>query len=169
MATLQQEIQQRTESIQHQSAAQQSAVAAQAKTQLIGAKQVLQSAQAELNLQTSQVSTSINGDNGLLAQLAALGKATAGNSTLELAQLLLFGLFVIIDLMPVTVRVILNLSPENIYDQILEAEEETQLQAADFRRKVRLSVAEAEAAAWERARQGKLRRWEAERLHEETN
>jgi len=164
VSTLQQEIQQRTELVNNQSLAQQLAVRQQAQAQLPAAKLALNNAQQQLTLQTDDVTSSISQDTGLLTRLKALSNATAGNSTLDVARWLLFALFVVIDLMPVMIKVLLNLGPENNYDKMLEAEENKQLRAAATRRAARLSVEEAGIAAWERVRQEKLRRWEAEQM-----
>ena len=164
VSTLQAEIQQRTEVTNSQSAAQQRAVRQQAQAQLPAARRTLSSAQQQLTLQTDDVTSSISQDTGLLTRLKALGNVTAGDSTLNGARWLLFALFVVIDLMPVMIKVMLNLSPENNYDKMLEAEENRQLRAAAARTAARLSAEEAETAAWERVRQEKIRRWEAEQL-----
>jgi len=71
--------------------------------------------------------------------------------------------------MPVTIKVMLNLGPENNYDKILESEDkmleaevENRLRVTAMRSAARLSVEEAEIAAWTQARREELRRQEAE-------
>ena len=135
-----------------------------AKAQLPAARRALQAAQNEQALETNNFNSQNANNTGLLIRLQALGEAAAGNSTLDVARWLLFALFVIIDLMPVMLKVMLNLGPENNYDKMLEAEEEKQLQAAAVRRAARLSVQEAQVTAWQRVKQEELRMWEAEQL-----
>jgi len=154
----------RTNTLEQQSGRQQATLRGTYQTQLPTAKQSLQAAQQQLTLQTGDVTSSISQNTGLLTRLKALGDVTTGDSTLTSARFLLFALFVVIDLMPVMIKMMLNLGPENSYDKMLAAEENRQLKAAAVRRAARLSVEEAETAAWERVRQEKLRRWEAEQL-----
>ncbi len=145
VSTLQGEIQQRTATLQGQSTAQQKANQGQAAAQLSAAKQSLQSAQQQLNLQTSSVTSGIYTDTGILTQLKALGNATAGDSTLAWARLLLFLVFLIIDIMPVFIKLLLNLAPESTYDSILAEEERQQKRIAEHTRAVR-QAAERKAA-----------------------
>ncbi len=145
VSTLQGEIQQRTATLQGQSAAQQKANQGQAVAQLSAANQALASAQQQLNLQTSNVTNGIYTDTGILTQLKALGNATAGDSTLAWARLLLFLVFLIIDTMPVFIKLLLNLAPESTYDSILAEEERQQKRIAEHTRAVR-QAAERKAA-----------------------
>ena len=156
VATVQGEIQQRTTLLRSQSTAQQAANRRQAQSQLTAAKQALNSAEQQLTLQTAGITSGINNDHGLLTQLQALGNATSADSTLGWARFLLFLLFIVIDLMPVVLKIVFNLGPENNYDKLLEAEEARQLQAADARRAARSSVEKAELAAWVQARHEQL-------------
>ena len=137
VSTLQAEIQQRTGTLQGQSVSQQKANQGQAAAQLSAAKQALQSAQQQLDLQTSNVTSGIYTDTGILTQLKALGNATAGDSTLAWARLLLFLVFLIIDTMPVFIKLLLNLAPESTYDSILADEERQQKRIAEHTRAVR--------------------------------
>jgi len=135
-----------------------------ARQELPAAESALKSAQAQQSLQTSDFNTQNNSNTGLLIRLQALGQATAGNSTLDTARWLLFALFVVIDLMPVVLKVMLNLGPENEYDKMLTAEEELQQRVAAARRTARLSAEEAQIDASQRISQELLHRWEAEQL-----
>ena len=150
VTTLQGEIQQRTETLRGQSAAQQNANKRQAQVQLEAAKLTLTSAQQQLTLQTDGITQNINADNGLLTQLKALGNATAGNSTLAWARFLLFLVFLLIDSMPVFVKLLLNLAPESSYDTLLAAEERQQQRLAEHTRAIRQAAqrkaAQAEAS-----------------------
>ncbi len=139
--------------------------AATAKSALPAVRQGLQAADAQQTSETSNFNSQNESNTGLLIRLQALEAVTAGNSTLNLARLLLFTLFVVIDLMPVMIKVMLNMGEENDYDKMLEEEEKRQLSVAAVRRAARRSVEEAEIAAWERIRYKKLCMWEAEQLH----
>ena len=137
VSTLQGEIQQRTATLQSESTAQQKANQGTAAAQLSTANQALASAQQQLDLQTSNVTSGIYNDTGILTQLKALGNATAGDSTLAWARLLLFLVFLIIDIMPVFIKLLLNLAPESTYDSILAEEERQQKRIAEHSRAVR--------------------------------
>jgi hypothetical protein len=150
VSTLQAEIQQRTGTLQGQSTAQQKATQGSAKAQLAVAKLALSSAQQQLTLQTDGVTQNINADDGLLTQLKALGNATAGDSTLEWARILLFLVFLSIDIMPVFIKLLLNLGPESTYDSLLAEEERQAKRVAEHTRAVRQAAqrkaAQAEAS-----------------------
>jgi hypothetical protein len=141
------EITQRTQALQKENAGAQQATANSAKTQLVDAQQTLQNAQKQLSTQTQDVNDGIQGDSGILAQLSALGAVTAGNSTLQWARLLLFLLFLIIDILPVFTKLLLNLLPATTYDKILAEEEESFVQAAEDVRAVRRATHRAATAA----------------------
>jgi hypothetical protein len=147
VSTLQQEIQQRTDTLRGQSAAKQKADQGQAQSQLAAAKLALSSAQQQLTMQTNDVTSGIKQDSGLLTQLKALGNATAGDSTLARARFLLFLVFLVIDIMPVFVKLLLNLAPESTYDEILAAEEKRQKMSAEHTRAVRLAAERKSAQA----------------------
>ncbi len=140
VSTLQLEIQNRTTTVENKSATQQKANQGQAQSQLTAAKQALDSAQRQLTLQTNDVTTGIKQDSGLLTQLKALGNATAGDTSLAMARFLLFLVFLFIDIMPVFIKLLLNLAPESTYDSILADEERRQKVAAEHTRAVRLAA-----------------------------
>jgi hypothetical protein len=140
-------IAQRTQTLQQENSGAQQATAKSAKTQLVEAQQTLQSAQSQLSTQTKDVDNGIKGDSGILAQLSALGAVTAGNATLQWARLLLFLLFLIIDILPVFTKLLLNLLPATTYDKILAEEEESSVQAAEDVRAVQRATHRAATAA----------------------
>jgi hypothetical protein len=115
------------------------------------AQTALKAEQAEQARQISTFNTQNKSSTGLLTRLQALNQAAAGNSTLSTVRWLLFALFVIIDLMPVTIKVMLNLGPKSNYDLMLEEEEKLQLRFAAHNRALRLRTQmmgdEAEQAA----------------------
>jgi hypothetical protein len=153
---LTQEIGGRTRELESQGSADQKAQEQAAAGQLASVKAQIDAETAELAAQTQSITSSINGDNGILEQLKALGAVTAGNSTLQLARILLFLIFLFVDIMPVFVKLMMNLSKEpSAYDRILADEEKMQIQAAENSRAVRL-VAHRQAA---QAEANGLRYW----------
>ena len=123
VTTLSGEITKRTDTLDTQSAAQQKSQEKTYKSQLNAAEQALQTAQQQLTQQTANVTSGIKQNHGILAQMQALGNVTAGNSTLQWARLLLFLLFLFIDIMPVFMKLLMNLMPASTYDAILAEEE----------------------------------------------
>ena len=113
---------------------------AEAKAQLPSAQAALRAAQSEQAQETGTFTSQNENNGGLLIRLQALDAVTAGDSTLEAARWLLFALFVVIDCMPVMIKVMLNLGPENNYDRMLEAEEKKQLKVAASNRALRAAA-----------------------------
>lgn len=103
---------------------------AEAETQLPPAQKALQAAQNEQAQEESTFTTQNENNGGLLIRLQALDAVTSHDSTLNAARWLLFLLFVVIDCMPVMIKVMLNLGPANNYDRLLEAEEQKQRRVA---------------------------------------
>lgn len=123
VTTLSGEIAKRTNALNAQSAAQQKSQEKTYQSQLNAAEQALKTAEQQLTLQTANVTSGIKQNHGILAQLQALGNVTAGNATLQWARLLLFLLFLFIDIMPVFMKLLMNLMPASTYDAILAEEE----------------------------------------------
>src|ERR1044071_7013884 len=119
---------------------QQKQEAAVARSQLPAARAALAAAQDEQRHDLSTFNTQNNRNGGLLIRLQALGDITGSNSTLNGARWLLFAQFVSIDCMPVLIKVMLNLGPENNYDRMLKAEEEKQLKVAASNRALRAAA-----------------------------
>jgi Domain of unknown function (DUF4407) len=127
----------RTSLLESQSGAAQAAAQKTAEAQLPAAENALQAATAQLVAQTKNITSSINGNDGILEQLKALGAVTAHNFTLQMARLLLFLLFLFVDIMPVFMKLLMNLAPAGIYDRILADEEEMEINLAENSRAVR--------------------------------
>jgi hypothetical protein len=75
----------------------------------------------------STLATSDNVDQantGILAQLQALSQASAKSPSLEAARLTLLALFFLIEILPVTVKFLLNLNPESTYHKASRLREE---------------------------------------------
>ena len=65
------------------------------------------------------------GNEGLLARLEALDRLTGGHPNMQRASLALTLLFLLIEVLPVLVKVLANLGEPTLYDRILDKEEET--------------------------------------------
>jgi hypothetical protein len=68
-------------------------------------------------------------DAGLLLRIQALDDFSK-SSTLNVVRLLLFALFTVVELLPIMVKVLLNVAPENTYEKMLALEEGMLLRAA---------------------------------------
>lgn len=100
------EIQAREKQLQDTSAASQQSRLQQAQNALPNARAQLMAAQAEENSLTNSFQTTNNATNGLLIRLQALDQISAGNATLNMARFLLFLLFLVIECLPVTVKLL---------------------------------------------------------------
>lgn len=93
---------------------------AQARQDLKGKIQERKRLQAEISSR-SAAGTRVNEANtGLLAQLQALSEASAKNSSLNAARLAVLALFFLIEILPVTVKILLNLGQPSAYDKVFE-------------------------------------------------
>jgi len=86
---------------------------------------------ANLNAMQSSYVGSLGKDTGILASLQALDELRGRNSTLMLADLLLFLFFTVIEWLPILVKALLNLGPENTYEKLLAKADEASLRNAD--------------------------------------
>lgn len=103
---------------------------AQAQQELPGAKVKLQLAIQQENLTTQSYLTSVNSNNGLIPRLQALSQISEETSIVTAIRWLLYTFFVLIQCLPIGVKVLLNLGPENTYEKMLKLEEEGLLRAA---------------------------------------
>lgn len=141
---------------------QQGLVSTTASSQLAKARKALNQDISEQQQETTDFTTKVKGDTGLLIRLQALGAVTAGNSTLNAARWLLFLLFVVIDCMPVFIKVMMNLGPEGNYDKMLAAEEKKQLRVAASNRAVRQSAEIIDASVYLDEPRSRIAGWTAE-------
>lgn len=63
-------------------------------------------------------------DTGILAQMRALSQATHEDSTLRTAHLVVAGLLFMIELLPVLVKILMNLAPASAYEVLAALEDE---------------------------------------------
>lgn len=127
--TLTQEIQTREAALQSTDASSQASRLTQAKNALPNAQSQLVSAQAEENSLLSNFQVTNSSTNGLLIRLKALDQLTAGSSTLQTSRILLFLLFLLIEVLPVTVKL---LQPQGNYEKILRREVARELADANW-------------------------------------
>jgi len=153
--------QQRYEKDVAQVNSEQSQFEAKAKELLPAEQKSLQAAQAEQAQELSAFTTQNENNGGLLIRLQALDAVTGHDSTLNAARWLLFLLFVIIDCMPVMIKVMLNLGPKNNYDKLLEAEEQKQLRVAEVNREFRETAEMMAAGTVIGEQQSRLEGWNA--------
>lgn len=97
-----------------------------ARTELAAAQKRYTALESEIQ-RISDEGTSLNfGDTGELAQLTALSDLSSQNGTVMGAHIVVLLLFFIIEILPVTVKLLLNLQPKTLYDEIAEAADEEQ-------------------------------------------
>ncbi len=90
----------------------------QARSQLPALRSRYAALQADLQ-RISEPGTSVNfGDTGILAQLQALSQLSSRNATLLAAHLVVMALFFLIEILPVTIKILLNLQPPTAYDVV---------------------------------------------------
>jgi len=130
VANLTQEIQQREQALQTTNASSQASRLEQAQKALPTAEAQLNAAQAEENSLTDNFQNTNNATNGLLIRLKALDQLSAGSSTLQAARILLFLLFLVIEILPVTVKL---LQPKGNYEEILRRRMERELNDAKWK------------------------------------
>lgn len=123
------QIQAREQQLQASDASSQATRLQQAQSALPGAQAQLKAAQGEENLLLGGFQSTNNVTNGILIRLQALDKLSAGDSTLQLARFLLFALFLVIEILPVTVKLLQQ--PGN-YEKILRTVTRKELAQAQW-------------------------------------
>ena len=117
VSSLTRQIQQREQQLAQNSAASDQSRYEQAVSALPAAQAQLSNARAQENLLRNTFEARNNATNGLLIRLEALNQLSGTNFTLNGARLLLFLLFLVIECLPVTVKLLQK--PGN-YEKILE-------------------------------------------------
>jgi Domain of unknown function (DUF4407) len=88
----------------------------------------LQSRYAALEADLQKISsqgTAVNfGDTGFLAQLQALSKLSSQSATLLIAHLVVMAPFFLIEILPVSVKILLNLQPPTAYEVVAQARDD---------------------------------------------
>jgi hypothetical protein len=105
------------------------------------ARQELPALQAQYQkLESDLLGTAANGERvnnantGILAQLQALSEASAQNASLRAARLAVLALFFLIEILPVTVKFLLNMGPLSAYEVMARLREDEAIDAATTRR-----------------------------------
>jgi len=90
--------------------------------------------EAQVSADEAGAQNAVQNDNGILAQLEALSTAGARNSMLGVAQWVVTLLFFFIEILPVMVKVLLNIGPLSPYEKVLKSEEDIITDRAKLRR-----------------------------------
>jgi hypothetical protein len=98
------------------------AAIAKAQQDLSVQQQKLATATAQVTAEQNDAQGAVNNDNGILAQLSALSAAGAANPVLQFAQFIVTALFFLIEILPVSVKLLLNLAPPTAYDEVAAAQ-----------------------------------------------
>ena len=123
------QIQTREQGLQSSDVNSQASRLQQAQGALPNAQAQLADAQAEENQLLGGFQNTNNAVNGILIRLQALDKLSAGDSTLQMARFLLFLLFLVIEILPVTVKLLQQ--PGN-YEKILKKVTGKELNQAEW-------------------------------------
>ena len=127
ISTLTNEISAREKALQDNSAAAQQTRLQQAKNALPNAQAQLAAAQNEENSLLNNFQGTNSSTNGLLIRLEALDQLTAKGGSLSLVRWLLFLLFLVIEILPVSVKL---MQRPGLYEQIAETADRQQLRKA---------------------------------------
>jgi hypothetical protein len=105
-----------------------------ARTDLSAAQVKLNRDQSTLTALKENYEGTLGKDTGILASLQALDQLRMSSPTVFVAELLLFLFFTAIEWLPIGVKVLLNLGPENSYEKALAESEEVSLMRAENER-----------------------------------
>ncbi len=119
----------------------------QAKAQLPGLERQYANLEGYLKNTTAAGTATANNDVGILAQLQALSAASAHNSSLNAARIAVLLLFFLIEILPVTVKFLLNLGPVSAYENALNSRDAEKTDDMDLDRAERRRLNEGESEA----------------------
>jgi hypothetical protein len=118
---------------------------ASARAALPGLQSQYQKLESDLQA-TAANGWNVNAKNtGILAQLQALSDASAANPSLAAARLAVLALFFLIEILPVTVKFLLNIGPPSAYEVLSRLREDELIDAATMRRIETRRIREAES------------------------
>jgi len=103
---------------------------AEAVKKLPGLQSDLADRLAEKRLDEARLAASTRNNEGLLAQMAALTRFTSQDSTLRIAYLALLLFITAIEILPVLVKLLMSLGPPTLYDRIVRAAEDHDIETA---------------------------------------
>jgi hypothetical protein len=118
---------------------------ATARAEIPGLQKRLNGLDAEVNNDAAQAQDAVDNNNGILSQLQDLSDAGAQDPILAVAQWVVTLLFFSIEILPVTVKVLLNIGPLSLYEQVLKTEEDIVADRSKHRRVVARQDTEREA------------------------
>jgi len=116
-----------------------------ATAELPGLEKQYNQLEAELKKNEAQAQAAVAGNDGILAQLQDLSDAGAKDPMLGVAQWVVTLLFFCIEILPVMVKVLLNIGPLSTYEILLKNEEDIITDQAKLTRVTRRRDAEREA------------------------
>jgi len=129
ITTLTSEIQQRQQELQASDVNSEASRLQQAKSALPNAQAQLQAAQNEEDALLGNFQTTNSSTNGLLIRLQALDQLSTGDTTVQVARFLLFLLFLVIELLPVTVKL---MQPAGNYERIVRRMSTREMRQAEW-------------------------------------
>jgi hypothetical protein len=116
-----------------------------ARTQLPALTARYQALEKQVQSDEQNAQRAVSQDDGILAQLSGLAAASANDPILVIAQLIVMALFFLIEILPVSVRILLSLNQLTPYESVVKLEDDMVL---DGKRQSRLSARrEAQRAA----------------------
>jgi hypothetical protein len=117
----------------------------EARAALPGLEKQYNQLEAQLKQNETQAQDAVQGNTGILAQLQDLSAAGAKNPMLSVAQWVVTLLFFCIEILPVMVKVLLNIGPLSTYETLLKNEEDMITDRVKLTRVSRRRDAEREA------------------------
>ena len=123
---------------------------AAAKAELPGLEKQYSQLEAQLKKNEAQAQGAVEHNTGILAQLHDLSAAGAKNSMLSVAQWVVTLLFFCIEILPVMIKVLLNIGPLSNYEELLKNEEDIITDQAKLDRVTKRRAAQREADRAER-------------------
>jgi hypothetical protein len=118
---------------------------AQARSELTGLENSYNTLEARLKKNETAAQNAVEGNTGILAQLQDLSTVGRKNPTLRIAQIFVTLLFFCIEILPVIVKVLLNMGPLSTYETLLKNEEDSIIDDAKLKRVIRRRNAQGEA------------------------
>jgi hypothetical protein len=118
---------------------------AAAKAELPGLEKRYSALESQLRSNEAKAQNAVEDNNGILAQLQDLSDAGAQNPMLGVAQWVVTLLFFCIEILPVMVKVLLNLGPLSPYEVVLKNEEHIATDEVKLRRVTKRRDAERQA------------------------
>jgi hypothetical protein len=109
-------------------------IKAQAQQELPALQARYQKLQSDLQGTAASGQKVNNANTGILAQLQALSEASGQSSSLRAARLAVLALFFLIEILPVTVKFLLNMGPLSAYEVVARLAEDERIDAATTRR-----------------------------------